>query len=103
MKNIMKYVLLTVALIMSVYQSAHILEHAYQDHQSQNEDTYPSLHDHQCTICHFSLHSTTPEVYVADFTINETMVEHDKQVFYQTVKQSVLFKQRSLRAPPTMI
>lgn len=103
MKSFMKYTLLLVALIMSVYQSAHILEHAIKDQQTQSEHTYHSLQDHSCTICHFNLHTVVPVHTEYSSPIEEALLQHDQTVYRQQVKQSILFKQRSLRAPPAMI
>ncbi|WP_282629449.1 hypothetical protein [Empedobacter sedimenti] len=95
--------MLTISLFMTVYQSAHILDHALNNEHKEQNDKFSNVHDHSCTVCHFNQHFIENDSEVELFVWTTSIVQKDKTVFSTNVKQSVLLTHKSLRAPPYSI
>lgn len=100
MKKFIQYLMLTISLFMTVYQSVHILEHVKdKEHQGRKY----SVHDHDCTICHYTQHYVDTNSEIEIFEWAKTLIQKDKSLYTSHLKQSVLFAHKSLRAPPYTI
>jgi hypothetical protein len=102
MKKLIQYIMLSISLFMTVYQSAHILDHALNKEHKQN-DKFSTAHDHSCTICHFNQNFIENDAEINLFEWTKSFIHHDKIVYFTTVKQAVLITHKSLRAPPYII
>ena len=103
MKKFIQYIMLTISLFMTVYQSAHILDHALNKEHKEQSDKFSNVHDHSCTVCHFNQHFIENNSEIELFVWTKSIVQKDKAVFSTNVKQSVLLTHKSLRAPPYSI
>ena len=102
MKKFIQYLMLTISLFMTVYQSAHILDHALNKEHSQN-DKFSNVHDHNCTICHFNQNFIENDSEIELFEWTNVLIQKDNTFYFTQVKQSVLLTQKNLRAPPYTI
>lgn len=103
MKKIIQYIMLTISLFMTVYQSAHILEHALNKEHKELKDNFSNVHDHSCTVCHFNQHFIENDLEIELFEWTKSFIQKDKTLYTTHVKQAVLLSQKSLRAPPYTI
>ncbi|MGV0924797.1 hypothetical protein [Empedobacter tilapiae] len=103
MKRFIQYIMLTISLFMTVYQSAHILDHALNKEHKESKDKFSNVHDHSCTICHFNQHFIENDPKIELFEWTQSFIQKDKTLYTTRVKQSVLLTQKSLRAPPYTI
>ncbi len=103
MKKLIQYIMLTISLFMTVYQSAHILEHSFGQEHHEVNDKFSNVHDHSCTICHFSTHYIENDAEIELFEWTNALIQKDKTLYTTHVKQSILFTHKSLRAPPYSI
>ncbi|WP_188435004.1 hypothetical protein [Chishuiella changwenlii] len=102
MKKFIQYLMLSISLFMTVYQSAHILEHANDKEHQETKNKY-STHDHDCTICHYSQQFVETNSEIELFEWTKILLQKDKTLYTTHLKQSVLFAHKSLRAPPYAI
>lgn len=103
MKKFIQYLMLTISLFMTVYQSAHILDHALNKEHKQSNDKFSTVHDHSCTVCHFNQHFIENDSEIELFEWTKSLIQKDKTLYTTHVKKSVLLTHKSLRAPPYSI
>ncbi|HAD79625.1 MAG TPA: hypothetical protein DCF99_09760 [Flavobacteriaceae bacterium] len=103
MKKFIQYIMLTISLFMTVYQSAHILDHALNKEHKELNDKFSNVHDHSCTVCHFNQHFVENDSEIELFEWSQSFIQKDKTLYTTRVKQAVLLTQKSLRAPPYTI
>ncbi|WP_276681704.1 hypothetical protein [Empedobacter brevis] len=103
MKKFIHYIVLTISLFMTVYQSVHILDHALNKEHKELKDKFSNVHDHNCTVCHYNQHFIENDSKIELFEWTQSYIQKDKNLYTTRVKQAVLLTQKSLRAPPYMI
>ncbi|MCA4781257.1 hypothetical protein [Empedobacter stercoris] len=103
MKKFIQYTMLMISLFMTVYQSAHILEHAFNEEHKELKEQFSNVHDHSCTVCHFNQHFIENDSEIELFQWSISFIQKDKTLYTTRVKQTVLLTQKSLRAPPYII
>ncbi|MBO6213422.1 hypothetical protein SAMN05421738_11096 [Algoriella xinjiangensis] len=103
MKKFIQYLMLTISLFMTVYQSAHILDHALNKEHKELKDKYSVAHDHNCTVCHFNSQFIENNSEIALFEWTKSFIQKDKTLYTTHVRQTVLLTHKSLRAPPYSI
>lgn len=103
MKKFIQYIMLTISLFMTVYQSAHILDHALNKEHKELNNKFSNVHDHSCTVCHFNQHYIENDSEIELFEWSQSFIQKDKMLYTTRVKQAVLLTQKSLRAPPYAI
>lgn len=102
MKILLKHTIILFALLISFFQSAHIISHVCLDHD-QNSKELIQFTDHKCNLCTNQIQFTIPDFEFEVFTFDEII---SKQTHYITNEksfsnQSILFS--LLRAPPFLI
>ena len=95
--------MLTISLFMTVYQSAHRLDHALNKEHKELKDKYSVAHDHNCTVCHFNSQFIENNSEIELFEWTNVLIQKDNTFYFTQVKQSVLLTQKNLRAPPYTI
>ena len=102
MKTIFKHTIILFALLISFFQSAHMVSHVCLDHD-ENSKELVKFTDHKCNLCANQIHFIIPDFEFESISFKQIAT---KQTYIITndkcfANQSILFSQ--LRAPPFLI
>lgn len=98
----LKHIILLLSILVSSYQSIHILSHVVLDHDNAKKE-FVHIHEHKCHLCQIDLKAFIPSHEFELFQWPNQEFHPTRQFLVIIRYHSIHLTFFSLRAPPFMV